>query len=236
MDAGSNSISVFSIDSTNGALTEVLPNSPFTLGFLPLNMQLAPSGNYLYVSGAGEPYGVIATYSVTAGQLSLLSTTSTGGQNPYGLVIDSTGAYLYAANYGPSNSISVFPIGASGLPGQLVPGSPLADGYSDPVSMIFDPSGNYLYVANQASNNVSAYSIASTGLPTALTTTTSTNAFGTEPSPSFLAEDPSGKYLFVANQGSGAAIQGFSVSSGELTAIHSYGIGNTPSSMVILKP
>jgi 6-phosphogluconolactonase (cycloisomerase 2 family) len=232
MNAGSNNISVFSIASSNGALTQV-PNSPFNLGLPPLNMQLTPSGNYLYVSTTSEPYGTIATFSVNSGQLSLIATTSTGGLNPYGLVIDATGAYLYAANYG-SNSISVFSIGSSGALG-TVQGSPIADGYSAPFSMIFDPSGNYLYVANQSSNNVSAYSISSNGLPTALTTSTSTNAFGTELSPSVLAEDPSGKYLFVANQGSGAAIQGFSVSSGTLTAIHIYGIGNTPSSMAILK-
>ena len=100
--------------------------------------------------------------------------------------------------------------------------------------MMFDPSGKYLYVANQGSNNVAAYSITSTGLPAALTTSTTTNAFGTEASPSFLVADPTGKYLFVGNQAGSAGIQAFSVSNGSLTALTTYGVGNTPSSIVVL--
>src|SRR5882672_1415924 len=209
MNTGSNNISVFSIDSGSGALTQVV-GSPFGIGAAPLNMLLAPSGNFLYVSLASQPNGLIATYSLTAGQLTLLGTASTAGINPYGLAIDATGSHLFAAN-STSNSIAVFTIDSSGLLAQ-VQGSPINDGYNDPVAMIFDPSGKYLYVANEVSNNVAAYTIDSTGLPAALTTSTTTNAFGTESSPSFVANDPSGKYLLVGNQGTGAGIQLFSVS------------------------
>ncbi|HWY22894.1 MAG TPA: beta-propeller fold lactonase family protein [Candidatus Acidoferrum sp.] len=234
MNTGSDNISVFSVDSGSGALTEV-GGSPFLIGALPLNMQLAPSGNFLYVSLASQPNGLIATFSVTAGQLTLLGTASTDGINPYGLAINSAGTYLYAANSSTSNSIAVFPIDSSGLLAQQVQGSPINDGYTDPVAMIFDPSGKYLYVANQVSNNVAAYSISSTGLPNALTSSTTTNAFSTESSPSFLATDPSGKYLLVGNQGASAGIQLFSISNGSLSARATYGVGNTPSSIAVLQ-
>lgn len=102
--------------------------------------------------------------------------------------------------------------------------------------MIFDPAGNFLYVADQASNNVAAFTIDSSGLPAALTTTTTTNAFGTETSPSFLVADPKGKYLFVGNQGSSGGIQAFEISNGVLTVLHTYGLGNTPSSIAVLGP
>jgi len=233
---GPGSISVFSIDSGSGALAQ-LPNSPFPIGLPPLNMQLSPSGGFLFVSvaggSAGTNNGSVAAFSVNGGALTLVGLTSTDGINPYGLAINSAGTYLYAANYG-SNSISVFTISSAG---SLAPvqGSPIAAGYSAPVAMIFDPSGKYLYVANQVSNNVAAYSISSSGLPAALTTSTTTNAFGTESSPSFLAAEPSGKYLFVGNQGGSAGIQVFSVSNGSLTALSTYGVGNTPSSIAILK-
>jgi 6-phosphogluconolactonase (cycloisomerase 2 family) len=232
MNTGSNNISVFSIDSGSGALTEVA-NSPFLIGALPLNMLQAPSGNFLFVSLASQPNGLIASFSVTAGQLSLLGTASTDGVNPYGLAINGDGTFLYVAN-STSNSIAVFTIDSSGLLAQ-VQGSPVNDGYIDPVAMIFDPSGKYLYVANQASNNVAAYTIDSTGLPAALTTSTTTNAFATESSPSFLAADPSGKYLLVGNQGTGAGIQLFGVSNGSLSARSTYSVGNTPSSIVVLQ-
>ncbi|MGA8617492.1 MAG: beta-propeller fold lactonase family protein [Candidatus Sulfotelmatobacter sp.] len=232
-NSGSNNISVFSIDATSGALTPV-SGSPFSIGLSPLNMRLAPSGKFLYVSAASQPLGLIVGFSVNAGKLQVLSPlTSTVGINPFGLAIDPGGKYLYAANTS-SNSISIFTIEASGAL-QEVSGSPINDAYNDPVALMLDPKGQFLYVANQASNNVAVYSInSSTGLPVGLTTSTTTFSFITETSPSVLAADPTGKYLFVGNQGSSAGIQSFQVSSGNLNPIHTYTVGNTPSSIAIL--
>lgn len=118
MNAGSNNISVFSIDSSSGALTEVT-GSPFSIGLTVLNMQVSPSGNFLFVSVAGGTDGTsngsIAAYSVTGGVLSLLGLFSTDGINPYGLAVDPAGSYLYASNYG-SNSISIFQISPPNTP------------------------------------------------------------------------------------------------------------------------
>jgi 6-phosphogluconolactonase len=234
MNTGSDNISVFSIDSSSGALMQV-PNSPFLTGPLQLNMRLTPSGNLLYVSFASETNGLIACYSVNAGQLSLLFTTTADGISPLGMAIDPSGTHLYVGNIGPNSSISVYTIGASGALAK-VNGSPLDDIYSNPYALILDPKGQYLYVANQGSNNVAVYSISSsTGLPVALTTSTSTFAFATESSPSFLAEDPNGNYLFVGNQGSSAGIQAFGINSGNLNPLHTYGVGNTPSSIAVLQ-
>jgi 6-phosphogluconolactonase (cycloisomerase 2 family) len=156
--------------------------------------------------------------------------------NPKGLAIDPTGTYLYVAN-GSSNSISIFTIGASGGL-TVVPGTPIT-GSSNHLSLILDPSGSHLYVANNASSNVTAYSISSTtGLPTILditsTTGTTSTFFNTESSPSLLVVDPSGKYLFVGNQGSSAGIQSVAASNGNLTSISTYGVGNTPTSIAVL--
>jgi len=241
MNTGSSSISVFMIDSSTGALTQV-NGSPFQVsspgGLTLLNMQLAPSGNYLYVSIGGGTEGTnngsIAVYGVNSGVLSLTGLTPNPGVNPYGLAINAGGTYLYTANYS-SNSISVFAIGPSGLLSG-VQGSPISDvPYSGPISLVFDPSGSYLYLANQASNNIAAYSISSSGVPAALTTSTTTNAFGTESSPSFLIADPNGKYLFVGNQGSSAGIQSLRISSGSLTLLSTYHTGNTPTSIAVLQ-
>jgi 6-phosphogluconolactonase len=244
MNTQSNNISVFSIDSTSGALAQ-LPNSPFAVGLPLLNMQLTPSGNFLYVTTAGASDGFIVGFSVSAGILTQIPTTptapnpaSSGGINPNGLVIDPSGTYLYAGNTS-SNTISIFAIGLAGTPpGTLsqVPGSPLASTYTAPVSLILDPKGAFLYVANQGSSNIAVYSISSsTGLPAVLTTSASTGAFITEGSPTFLAADPAGKYLFVGNQGSSAGIQSFSVSNGNLTSLFTYDVGNTPSSIAVLQ-
>jgi 6-phosphogluconolactonase len=245
MNTGSNNISVFSIDSSNGALTQLinpltqLPYPPTSVGGPPLNMQLTPSGNFLYVTTAGASDGFIVGFSVSAGVLTLIGPpSSSGGINPNGLAIDPSGTYLYAANTS-SNTISIFAIGLAGTPpGTLsqVAGSPLATTYTAPVSLILDPKGAFLYVANQGSSNVAVYSISSsTGLPAVLTTSASTGAFFTQGSPSFLAADPSGKYLFVGNQGSSAGIESFGVSSGNLTSLFTYSVGSTPSSIAVLQ-
>jgi 6-phosphogluconolactonase len=240
MNTGSDNISVFSIDSSTGDLTQV-PNSPFFIGLTPLNMVLTPSGNFLYVSVGGGQIGTnngsILGFSVTAGVLQLLNPplTSAEGVNPNGLAIDPTGTYLYVANT-QSDSISIFTILPSGALANDVQGSPLDDIYSDPFALLLDPKGQFLYVANQGSNNVAVYSIdATTGLPTTLTTSTSAGAFTTEGSPSFLVEDPNGNYLFVGNQGSSAGIQAFGVNSGNLNPLLTYGVGNTPTSIAVTK-
>jgi 6-phosphogluconolactonase (cycloisomerase 2 family) len=240
MNTGSDNISVFSIDSTGG-LTQV-PNSPFFIGLTPLNMVLTPSGDFLYVSVAGgqigSSNGSILGFSVSSGALQLLNPplTSADGVNPNGLVIDPSGSYMYVANT-QSDSISIFAISPPNTPPgtlQQVIGSPLDDIYSDPFALLLDPKGQFLYVANQGSSNVAVYSIDSTtGLPTALTTSTSAFAFTTEGSPSFLVEDPNGNYLFVGNQGSSAGIQAFGVNSGNLNPLLTYAVGNTPSSIAV---
>jgi 6-phosphogluconolactonase (cycloisomerase 2 family) len=237
LNAGSYNISVFAINTgssgTLGSLTQV-PNSPFSIGVPPLNMVVTPSGNFLYVSTVGTPIsGELVGYSVTKGQLKLVSETPSDGLNPFGLAVNSSGKYLYAANTS-SNSISIFSISSSG---GLTPvsGSPINDNNSSPVSMVFDASGNYLYVANEGSSNITAYAISSsTGLPAALTTSTTTNVFGANTDPSFLAVDPNGKYLFLGNQGTPARVQSFSIQSGSLIILTNYAVGNTASWIAVL--
>jgi len=234
---GSNNISVFSIDSSSGALTQV-PNSPFGVGLPPVNLKVTPSGDYLYVTASGGQVGddgSIVAFSASAGVLTNLGTVSSAGLNPNGLAVEPSGSNVFVANTG-SGTIAIFAIGATGTPpGSLsISGNPIATTPNiAPVSLIFDPAGAYLYVADQGSSNVAVYLIDSTtGLPTLATTGPFVTQGG---SPSVLAVDPSGDYLYVANQGTSAGIQAFSLSSGNLTSIYTYRVGNTPSSMAVLK-
>jgi 6-phosphogluconolactonase len=236
-NALSNSISVFSIAAGSGVLTPVA-GSPFAINLSPKNMQISPSGNFLYVSAPSQPTGVVAVFSVNAGALTLAGFTNTADNDPLGLAIDPSGSYLYTAN-ASANSISIFCIVpatgcSSGTPGLLqeVPQSPLADPEANPVALVVDPKGGFLYVANQGSNNIGTYSITSgTGFPVVITD----SPFGSEQQPSFLATDPNGKYLYVGNQSGGAGIQAFGVSGGSLNSIATYTVGNTPTSIAVLQ-
>ena len=224
-------ISVFSINASDGTLTPVQQTQGATapIGLSALNMAMAPSGNVLYVTGQAQ-LGYIEEFPVTQGVLGAPVTGSpfVTGNNPYGLVIDSTGSHLYTANKTDS-TISEFTINADGSL-SVVSGSPIGEAFSGPINLLIDKSGKYLYVANQGSTNVAAYSIGSDGGLTLLTN----SPFATGAQPSFLVGDSSGKYLFVGNQTS-PAIQSFTLdaSSGSLTAVGTYPVPATPTSIVI---
>jgi len=221
-------ISAFSINASTGALTAV--GSPFLIGIAPLNMKLSPSGNVLYITGAGSSGGVIEAFSVSAGAFMNVVPGSPfpTGTNPYGLAMTPNGSFLYTANNG-DNSISEFSVAANGSLTQIS-GSPVGETYSAPLALLVDNSGKYLYVANEGSSNLGAYTIGSDGTLTILTN----SPFTTGAQPAVITADQNGKYLFVGNQ-SGAAIEVFSLdtSSGTLTEVSNYPIGNTPTSIAV---
>jgi 6-phosphogluconolactonase (cycloisomerase 2 family) len=234
-DWGSNSITVYSIN-TNGCTAGKVQSScgtlsqtsTFPIGVRPLNLKLNSAGSILYVTGGAQPTGFILAFAVAGGALqSVVGTFSSGGASPYGLTIDPSGKYLYVSNGAPDNSIAEFTIGTGGT---LTPiaGSPVGQSNgTNPLSVLVDKSDTYLYVANEGSNNVSAYTLASDGSISPLSTPT----FSTGTQPSFLAMDPNGKYLLVANQSNG--IEVFSLSTGDLDVVMTLNSGSNPSSLAI---
>ena len=222
---------VFSIDSSTGTLSK-LP-ATIQLGTPPLNMKLAPNGETLYVTVAGSPGipGAIEVLGLSGGvSNNSFTLVPHVGANPDGLVINPSGTYLYVANSAPDNSISEFAINSNGSLTELS-GSPMGETFASPIALLVDNSGKYLFVANEGSNNVAGYSIDSDGGLTILTN----SPFGTNSQPSFIASDPGGNYLFVGNQASGAMIQSFNLatSSGTLTTVQSYAVGNAPTSIAV---
>lgn len=231
----STNISVFSVDPGSGALTPV-PGSPFPIGMTPLNMALSPSGNVLYVTGAGfGPQGIIQIFSLNSGVLSPIEGPLVQpGRSPVGLAIDPTGSFLYTAN-AQDNTVSGYTIGADGSL-TLISGFPVGGTLTGPDALLIDPSGKFLFVANGGSNNLAAFSISpsSSSQTGGALTLLGNSPFGTNSQPNFIAADPNGKYVFVGNQ-VGPAIQSFSLNSGTgtLTLVASYSVGNTPSSIVV---
>jgi 6-phosphogluconolactonase len=231
MNGGSNNITVFSVDTKTGVLTEIA-GSPFQIGLVPLNMAITPSGKFMFVTASSSPFGLIAGFSVTAGKLQLVSLTNSAGLNPFGIAVDPAGNYLYIGNTS-SNSIAIFSIGSTGTLTQ-VPESPLEDIYNGPVALQIDPKGQFLYVANQASNNLAVYSItASSGLPVGLTTSTTTFSFITESTPSVITFDPDGGHLYIGSEATTAGIQAFQVTDGNLNPVFTYKTGNAISSIAV---
>ena len=231
-NSGSNSVSVLFIDPTHGTLSPIAQASGPTvpLGITPINMQVSPAGDFLYVTGAGQP-GFVEVFSLSQGVLTPLSPTPLffAGTNPYGLAVSPDGNFLYTAN-NIDNSISEFTISAGAL--TQLPNSPIGQqsGTTTPVALLIDKTGAFLYVANQGSPNITGYLIDKTSGGISLMTT---SPFVTGAQPGVIASDPAGKYLFVGTQKSPFTIQSFNLNttSGALTSVSPFPVPNAPTSI-----
>lgn len=199
---GSNSISVYSVDSSTGLLTEIT-GSPFATAAGPSGAVM--TGSTLFVANQGA--GTVSVYTVDATSGSLTQAAGSpfaAGTSPTALDVDSSGKFLYVADQA-TNSVLAFSIGSSG---QLasISGSPIAAGTA-PVNVRV--VGSSVFVANSGSGNVSGYTIGGSGALTAI----SGSPFSAGTNPAYIASASSGTLLFVANQGSNN-ISVFQVGSG----------------------
>jgi len=235
-NANSNNLTIYSVDSGSGALSEVA-GSPVAVGFNPVFLTLSPSGQFLYVANAAS--NTISGFAVDgSGGLTQVPgspyvlTSSINGQTagPNWIALDPTGKFLYVANLLASN-VSGFTVDANSGALTAINGSPFTAGTS-PSSLVFDPSSKFLFVANLTSNNVTVFALDTNGVPTQITG--SPFAAGTQPS--FITLDPGGVFLFTGNQGSGN-ITTFSIdsSTGQLTSQATTGVGSAPTSLFALK-
>jgi 6-phosphogluconolactonase len=108
-------VTAFSRDPMKGGLTPLQTISTLPPGqtVLPAysgaDVQVHPSGRFLYGSTRGHDSIVVFAIDQTSGMLTLVQNEPTGGQTPRGFGIDPSGAYLLAANQ-RSDSVVVFRI------------------------------------------------------------------------------------------------------------------------------
>jgi 6-phosphogluconolactonase (cycloisomerase 2 family) len=109
----------------------------------------------------------------------------------------------YVVNNG-SATISQYTIGVGGALATL--GSPVSTGL-DPRAMAVDPSGRYVYVPNYGDGTVSQYNIGADGSLTAMSPASVPTGSGATSSPTFVAIDPTGRYVYVTNGADGTVSQ-----------------------------
>jgi 6-phosphogluconolactonase (cycloisomerase 2 family) len=254
--ASSATIMAYSIAS--GGVLTALPGSPYSVPCIgafcgndntPGEMFYDAADKTLYVVNTED--WTVATFSVaTNGALTYIANTVTGADVPESIVISPNGANLYAPNQ-LSNNISAFSITPSatlnGNPEPLTPltGQPFANpNGASPDSPAIEPTGQYLYVNNNGAQTISAFSISqSGGTPTPLSSSPFAITGGAGGN-NQLVIDPTGAYLYVANQTNAGNISGFSIdpSSGALTQLsgspYAMGSGVTvgPAEIVIYNP
>ena len=142
--------------------------------------------------------------------------------NPYGVAASPNGLFVYITDqasdtvqeYSYDNTGNLTPITVAGGAGAVG---------TVPQGVAIDPTGSFLYVSNNGQGTVSAFTIDPTtghltsvhaAYPTGATTVPSTAT------PTALAVDPSGQYLYVAN-GDDGTISVFKITAGTgaLTAV-----------------
>jgi 6-phosphogluconolactonase len=103
-------VTAFGWDSERGELKpfQVIPTLPETFmgNNQPAEIQVAPSGNFVYVSNRG--HDSIVTYGIDPanGRLALLGFEPTQGRTPRFFTLDPTGSLLYAANLESDNIVT----------------------------------------------------------------------------------------------------------------------------------
>ena len=132
-------VSVFAFDATAGILHPLQTISTIPKGFAEHNddaeIQVHPSGKFLYASNRGHDSIAIFAIDQNSGTLSLIEYVPTQGKIPRSFEIDPTGSLLFAENE-KSNNIVVFRIDQQ--TGRLTPTGTVLD-VVEPVSVKFVP-------------------------------------------------------------------------------------------------
>jgi 6-phosphogluconolactonase len=134
------SIVTFAYDAQAGTLRELQTVSTLPKDFKGKNddaeIQVHPSGKFVYGSNRGNDSIAVFAVDPQAGTLKLVEIVPTQGKTPRGFSIDPTGAYLIAANQNSDNMV-VFRIDQAS--GRLKPTGQVLNAQT-PVSVVFVPA------------------------------------------------------------------------------------------------
>ena len=186
---------------------------------------------FAYVANYGTNDVSAYTINASTGTLTSVGAVVAAGTGPHSVTVDPSGKFAYVANWS-SNNVSAYTINAS--TGVLTPVGTVATA-TKPFSVTVDPTGKFAYVANYgdgvAPSTVSAYTIDSTGALTAV----AGSPFGAGIAPSSVTVDPTGKFAYVANQGSNdVSAYTINASTGALTSVGAaMATGTTPNSVTV---
>ena len=218
VNATDNAISLFKIDSSSGALTEVLPRT--ATGLSPGSIGMDSSGGVLFVANNGS--NNISAYSIDSASGALTEVSGSPFPtytHPNSLTVSPTGKFLYVLDTNLA-LVAAYTITSGAL--QEIAGSPFPVGPS-PFSEAIDPGEHFMYVTNAGSSTTSTGTVSVYTIdPTGALTPVPDSAFPTGTTPIAVLVHPSGEFLYVANSGSNNVSQ-FKIDSttGVLTELNS---------------
>jgi 6-phosphogluconolactonase len=134
-------VTAFQRDPSNGSLTAfqtvstLPPGQAMQRGFSTAEIQLHPTGAFLYGSNRGHNSLTVFAVDTTSGRLTYVANTPTQGKTPRGFGIEPGGAYLLAGNQ-ESDSVVSFAIDRA--TGTLTPGATITVGHPVDVKFVAD--------------------------------------------------------------------------------------------------
>ncbi len=209
-DLDANSITVFSVSRTTGALTKisrVAADASTGNTIKVINIQIDPLGRVLYVA-TQRTNNITSAFSTAVSTLGIDSQTGalttlssvTVSTNNWSITPHPNGKYLYVPSYNNAN-VAVYELdpstGILASRGSVVTG----DG---PVHVVLDAAGKFAYVVLNNANKVASYSVdATTGALTFIESQFTGTVSAAGGQPMWLALHPSGKFLYTANYANG---------------------------------
>jgi len=171
-------VSVFSVDPTTGALTQV--GSPVPTGIDPTALAINPAGSFAFVANFGD--GTVWVYGIDPGTGALAPVAGNpflAGTNPFAVTVNPAGTFAFVTNANDS-TVEVFSINPGTGALTQITGSPYGTG-SYPEAEALNPAGTFAFVAAFGQNNLTVFSIdPTTGVLTPLASSpvaTGTNPF-----------------------------------------------------------
>jgi 6-phosphogluconolactonase len=224
-DAAANAVVGFTINATTGALTPM--SSPFPAGAWPQQAVSTPAGKFLYVSNVNDPNSSVSGYTIDSSTGALASiagspfAAATGSGGSDGLVVDSSGKFLYVA-LPSNNSIAAFTIDSNTGRLTMVPGSPfspnLAGAYPFIFSIALHPSGKFLYAQGDQNAEIYGFTVdsGSGGLTPMTDSPFSTGALTYM---NDIVVEPSGNFLYIGNTNGSLSYMSIDQTTGALSPI-----------------
>ena len=205
--ANSTDISMFSIDSGSGALKSLGANVTAASGQEPVAIAVDPSDEFVYVGSISEGGGTISRYAINQSTGVLTLTATIRAVAPLSLVLSHgntpvthTPKFAYVTNQ--DNTVSMFSIDPGS--GALTQITNAVETGAAPRHVAVDPMGKFAYVTNASDNTVSMYTIGSDGALTLANTPGGGNTISSGKAPNGVAVDATGRFVYVADEGSSA--------------------------------
>jgi len=181
---------------------------------IPAGVVILANSSAVFAAVADTTTGNGYVYGFNVGSGGALTTISgspySAGVRPSAIATDPASRFVYVTDYASSTLIGYRLLTNNVL--YYLTSGPYSVG-KEPTSVTVDPRGRFIYVANSLDATVSAFEITTdTGVPSAVTSTTSTTN-PTDTNPVGITVEPAyGRYVFTANS-IGNSVSGFRLNS-----------------------